>query len=188
MDDLHTGRALRTVGSPSTPAGPLSASNEPVDFSLFYAQHLGRLVRHLMRQGAEPHEAAEAAQAAFTEAYAAWPRLTNPGAWLRTVAYRHFLRREARWRELTDTPPDAPSPACPLRAVEIKEEEMWVYAALASLPPQPRRVMAWHLDGYTTSEIAEALDMKPDAVRQNLGRARARLKAALGLMQGGAQR
>ncbi|MFE6166178.1 RNA polymerase sigma factor [Streptomyces sp. NPDC056486] len=159
-----------------------------MDFSLFYSQHLGRLVRHLMRLGAEPHEAAEAAQSAFTEAYAAWSRLTHPGAWLRTVAYRHFLRREVRCRELTDTPPETPSPCCPLSAVEIKEEESRVYEALASLPPQPRRVMAWHLDGYTTSEIAEALDMKPDAVRQNLGRARARLKVVLGLTQGGAQR
>ncbi|WP_241845343.1 RNA polymerase sigma factor [Streptomyces silvensis] len=187
MDDVHTARA-GTTRSTSPPAlGPVTAP-EPVDFSLFYARHLSRLVRHLMRLGAEPHEAAEAAQSAFTEAYALWPRLTHPGAWLRTVAYRHFLRREARCRELTDTPPETLSPSCPLRAVEIKEEELRVYEALASLPPQPRRVMAWHLDGYGTAEIAHALDMKPDAVRQNLGRARARLKAVLGLTQGGAQK
>ncbi|AYN31607.1 RNA polymerase ECF-subfamily sigma factor [Streptomyces albus] len=159
-----------------------------MDFRLYYAQHTGRLVRHLMRLGAEPYEAAEAVQSAFTEAYAVWPHLTHPGAWLRTVAYRHFLRREARRRELTDAPPDSPSPSCPLRAVEIKEEELRVYEALASLPPQPRRVMAWHLDGYRTAEIAQALGMQPEAVRQNLARARARLKAVLGLTQGGAQR
>ncbi|MFJ2736037.1 RNA polymerase sigma factor [Streptomyces sp. NPDC087317] len=63
--------------------------------------------------------------------------------------------------------------------MELKEEEARVYAALAALPPLQRAVLAWHLDGFATSEIGDALDMTHEAVRQNLSRGRARLKTIL---------
>ncbi|GAA1146318.1 hypothetical protein GCM10009579_58510 [Streptomyces javensis] len=43
-------------------------------------------------------------------------------------------------------------------------------------------MIAWHLDGFSSNENAEALEMRPPAVRQNL--ARALLKEALGLAPG----
>ncbi|MFE7116799.1 sigma factor-like helix-turn-helix DNA-binding protein [Streptomyces sp. NPDC057654] len=54
-----------------------------------------------------------------------------------------------------------------------------VYEALAALPPRQRATLAWHLDGFTTSEIGRALSMTHEAVRQNLSRARARARARL---------
>jgi DNA-directed RNA polymerase specialized sigma24 family protein len=47
-----------------------------------------------------------------------------------------------------------------------------VLAALASLPPKQREVMAWHIDGFRSAEIAATLHMDPAAVRQNLIKAR----------------
>ncbi|WP_369212325.1 RNA polymerase sigma factor [Streptomyces flavofungini] len=71
--------------------------------------------------------------------------------------------------------------------MELREEEARVYSALASLPPTQRRVLAWSLDGFTASEVSAELGMTTEAVRQNLSRARARLKDRLGLANGGGQ-
>ncbi|MFC5900714.1 RNA polymerase sigma factor [Streptomyces zhihengii] len=52
---------------------------------------------------------------------------------------------------------------------------------LLQLPAKQRAVMAWTLDGFTAQECAVAMGISPEAARQNLSRARAGLKAALGL-------
>ncbi|MEU0845703.1 sigma-70 family RNA polymerase sigma factor [Streptomyces sp. NPDC005962] len=67
----------------------------------------------------------------------------------------------------------------------LADEEKRVYEALAQLPMKQRQVMAWLLDGYSTNEIADELEMKPNAVRQNVSRARALLKELLGLKSAG---
>ncbi|MFJ2736038.1 hypothetical protein [Streptomyces sp. NPDC087317] len=51
-----------------------------VEFAQFYEQHMAKLVRHLLRQGASGHEAAEAAQAAFAEAFVKWETIDYPAA------------------------------------------------------------------------------------------------------------
>ncbi|MFJ2407076.1 RNA polymerase sigma factor [Streptomyces xanthochromogenes] len=150
-----------------------------MEFAEFYEQHLAKLIRHLMRQGAGAHEAAEAVQAAFTEAFAKWETIQYPAAWLRTVARRMYLNRSARREDLVDEVPELPGGMCPLRRVELKEEETRVFTALASLPPLQCQVLSWHLDGFTTSEISTSLGLTAEAVRQNLHRGRARLKTLL---------
>ncbi|MER7812951.1 sigma factor-like helix-turn-helix DNA-binding protein [Streptomyces sp900116325] len=52
---------------------------------------------------------------------------------------------------------------------------------LLTLPAKQRAAMAWTLDGFTTQESAAAMGITPEAARQNLSRARATLKAQLGL-------
>lgn len=179
-------RATPAPGPPSAPTGHDTVAR--VDFATYYDRHMAGLIRHLVRQGARPHEAAEAAQAAFAEAYAQWETIAHPAAWLRQVALRLFLRQPAHRENLASELPDRPSGVCPLGAVELKEEEARVYAALAGLPPLQRQVMAWHLDGFGTAEIAATLGKTQEAVRQNLSRARARLKdMLLSETAGGAQ-
>jgi RNA polymerase sigma-70 factor (ECF subfamily) len=41
--------------------------------------------------------------------------------------------------------------------------------------------MAWHLDGFSTAEIAESMGLEQAAVLQNLSRARRTLKQQLGI-------
>ncbi|MEU5647643.1 RNA polymerase sigma factor [Streptomyces milbemycinicus] len=150
-----------------------------MEFAQFYDQHMAKLIRHLMRQGANNHEAAEAAQAAFAEAFVKWETIEHPVSWLRLVAIRLYWRQPARREDLTHDFPDLPGGVCPLHSAEIKEEEARVYAALAALPPQQRAVLAWHLDDFTAKEIGAVLDMSQEAVRKNLSRGRARLKEIL---------
>ncbi|MFJ3800002.1 RNA polymerase sigma factor [Streptomyces sp. NPDC090088] len=159
-----------------------------VEFTQFYEQHMAKLVRHLLRQGASGHEAAEAAQAAFAEAFVKWETIDHPAAWLRKVAIRLYVRQPVRREDLTDNVPQLSGGVCPLRSVELKEEEARVYAALAALPPLQRAVLAWHLDGFATGEISDALDMTHEAVRQNLSRGRARLKTILLSVNDGGER
>ncbi|MFI0820766.1 sigma-70 family RNA polymerase sigma factor [Streptomyces sp. NPDC021098] len=150
-----------------------------VEFAQFYEQHMAKLVRHLMRQGANSHEAAEAAQAAFAEAFVRWEIIEYPASWLRLVAIRMYWRQPARREDLTHDFPDLPGGICPVRSVELKEEEVRVYAAFGALPHQRRAVLAWHLDGFPAKEIGAVLDMTQEAVRKNLSRGRARLKEIL---------
>ncbi|MGB8947104.1 MAG: sigma-70 family RNA polymerase sigma factor [Streptomyces sp.] len=178
-------KATSRVGRPALMPAPLAPRTAPQtdleieqDFTRCYQQQMPPLVRHLMRQGAAPHEAAEAAQAAFADAFAGWRGITSPAAWLRTVAYRQYLRRPVREEPVADIP-DLPGGVCPLAAAELREEEARVYAALAALPPLQRRVMAWSLDEFSTAEISQALGITKVAVRQNLCRARARLRQLL---------
>ncbi|MFJ6900553.1 RNA polymerase sigma factor [Streptomyces hokutonensis] len=182
MDELQRTRTTAATGLATKQAD----AEKHQDFASYYEEHMGRLIRHLMRQGAGPHEAAEAAQAAFVVAYPQWRKIEYPDAWLRLVAFRLYLRLPARY-VLLDELPDAASPDCPVRTVEIHEEERRVLAALAELPMSQRQVMAWHLDSYETREIAEALKMTPGAVRKNLERARKELKRSLGITNGGEQ-
>ncbi|MBB4890967.1 RNA polymerase sigma-70 factor (ECF subfamily) [Streptomyces netropsis] len=140
---------------------------------------MAKLIRHLTRQGANGHEAADAAQAAFTEAFVKRETIEHPAAWPRLVAIGLYPRKPARRGDLTHEFPELPGGVCPLRSVELKEEEARVCAALAGLPPLQRAALAWHLDGFTTGETGTALGMTHHAVRQNLSRGRARLKTPL---------
>ncbi|GAA2236216.1 RNA polymerase sigma factor [Streptomyces indiaensis] len=167
--------------APRRPTEGAQLLGQRAEFALFYYRHVAGMIRFVMRLGATPHEAADAVHTAFTEAFPRWAQITAPNAWLRTVATRSYLRQTAGREHPTALMPDLPGDASPLEAVTLKEEEQRVYTALASLPPRQRHVMAWHLDGFTHSEIATALGTTPEAVRQNYARARAALKHSLGL-------
>src|SRR5206468_11577300 len=65
-----------------------------VEFAAFYTSEMRPLIRHVMRAvpGADMHQAADAAQSAFMQAYQTWSTIRHPRAWLRTVAVREYHR------------------------------------------------------------------------------------------------
>ncbi|WP_327250093.1 RNA polymerase sigma factor [Streptomyces sp. NBC_01320] len=69
----------------------------------------------------------------------------------------------------------------PLQATELNEQQRHVLHTLLQLPFKQRSVMAWHLDGFSTAEIAESMGLEQAAVLQNLSRARRTLKQQLGI-------
>ncbi|MFF7656711.1 RNA polymerase sigma factor [Streptomyces sp. NPDC007983] len=145
------------------------------------------LVRFLLLQGASWPEAQDAAQDAFTQMCAPGLSIAYPKAWLRTVATRSWLRQQVKPEDACAEPPEPYGVVrwhTPAHAVEIGEEERRVIALLLQLPAKQRAAMAWHLDGFTTEESARAMGTTQAAVRQNLTRARAALKAGLGLCGG----
>ncbi|GAA3123221.1 RNA polymerase sigma factor [Streptomyces goshikiensis] len=143
-----------------------------------YQREMPLLTRFVMKHGAGPQEAADAAHEAFATAYPQWDRIRFPKRWLRTVAVRVYLR--ARLRE--DLPGELPTTRAESHVptnIQLSDQEREVYSALAELPSRQRQVMAWFYDGYTVAEIAEELEITKESVRQNLCRARATLKARL---------
>lgn len=141
------------------------------------------LVRFLLFQGASWAEAQDAAQDAFTQMCVPGAAITHPRAWLRKVAWRSWVKQHVVEDPCADMPEPPPTLRwqTPAQAAEIGEEGREVIALLLQLPAKQRAVLAWHLDGFTTEESARAMGTTQAAVRQNLARARAALKADLGL-------
>ncbi|MGA5564334.1 RNA polymerase sigma factor [Streptomyces platensis] len=141
------------------------------------------LTRFLLFQGATWNEAQDSAQDAFAELCRCMPAVSSPRAWLRTVAYRCWLKRptheEANEEIVHRTSPTTHSWQSPAEALELTSQQRYVAQLLIQLPPKQRAAMAWHLDGFTTKEIARELRTSPGAVLQNLSRARNTLKQAL---------
>jgi RNA polymerase sigma factor (sigma-70 family) len=147
-------------------------------FDEFYRAEMATLVRFVRRYGADVYAAADAAQDAFAEAYPQWNTIENPRAWLRLVACRIYYRRRLRETPVEEVPD---RPVIYDDTVELREQGRRVFEALAALPERQRQVMAWHLDGYDNTEIAQHLRITEAAVRQNLCRGRKALKRWLGI-------
>ena len=161
----------------SVPDGPDDAST--VEYARVYRAEKPRLVLYLIRCGANWHDADDAAQQALVALYKQWGTVRNPGPWLRKVAFREFMRtRDPNGRSPEGLDqlgvPEGPAD------VESLLEQHAVLSVIGQLPRLQRLVFALHFDQLETSEIAEALQISEAAVRQNLARARARLKELLG--------
>jgi RNA polymerase sigma factor (sigma-70 family) len=158
---------------------PPSQVPEVDGYSEFYRQVVPSLVAFLIWQGARLPEAADVAQETMIQAYRYWSTIEHPQAWVRRVASRILARRIAtveepverigEWTALLPAPTN-------ITAWEQRHE---VLRALRHLPPRQRQVMAWTLDGYKPSEIAQELRITPETVRSNLKKARRALAAYL---------
>lgn len=157
-----------------------------------------RLISVLAYQARNRDQAEDLAQEVFLRVYRARKRYV-PGAkfatWLFTIAGNvalNSLRSQSRRKETAmpvaapdDTggvalQPAARSAAIPTRQADRTELRKAVRAAIASLGERQRLAVTLakfeHL-GYT--EIAEVLDVKPQAVKSLLARARENLRVAL---------
>ncbi|MFD9336286.1 sigma-70 family RNA polymerase sigma factor [Streptomyces sp. NPDC060028] len=152
------------------------------DFDGLYRSQMGPLTVFLMRMGASAYEAADAAHEAFVSTLPdTWRSLAYPKAYLRTTAYRCYLRQATSMDRPTDPVPDRPGGTCPLQLLELTAEQERVADALLQLPFAQREAMAWVLDGFSYAEIAQHLGKTPATVRQNYRHARIRLVEILGL-------
>ncbi|MFI7020895.1 RNA polymerase sigma factor [Streptomyces sp. NPDC050164] len=195
----HTGRELavrqgpvargksmdRMADAPAAVADARQLSLPAVDVSSSYQEDRSHLIRFLLRHGASFPEAEDAVHSAFVELMRTRRPVQSPRAWLRTVAVRAFLRQmvtEQPEHDLADRLAEASvNWHTPLHAVELGEQQRRVLQALIQLPFKQRSVMAWHLDGFSTAEIAEAMGLEKPEVLQNLSRACRTLKQQLGI-------
>jgi RNA polymerase sigma-70 factor (ECF subfamily) len=111
---------------------------------------------------------------------------TALGAWLFTVA-SNLARSQRRWQlvdlqrlqHLLFRPRGAP--VTPLEAMAASEEQRALERALAALSTSDRELLLLvGVESFTPSQAAAVLGLRPDAVRQRLLRARARLASLLG--------
>ena len=168
---------------PSTVGEKLNHA-DPADIGAFYEREVPRLVLFVtLSTGLDIHAAADVAQAAFEKALPRWPTLRNPRAWLYRVAHHEALARcAAVRREIpVDVLPEQPDQLSAAIAVELRAEQREVMAHLQGLPPKQRQVMTWSLAGFGDAEIAGALGLSTDAVKQSRYYARRNLVKRLGL-------
>lgn len=160
------------------------ASDEPseqarTEFEGFYREDLPKLVVFLVLHGVRPEDAKDVAQVTMTRAWQLWQEIRRPRAWVRTVAYREWIR----WSVTLEEPRQQVMEGSLLLQAQADQNE-WetrhqVITAVRSLPPRQRQVVAWALDGFTPAETAHALNMKPEAVRGSLKLARQTLRKVL---------
>ena len=120
-----------------------------VDFEDTYNTERSKLMRFLMSVGASQHEADDAVQEAFADAYAAWDTIREPRAWIFKAALRTYYRGSTRARSretpVGDLLPDQAEHLNSGEIAALNEEERAVEDALASLPVRQRQVY----DAYT---------------------------------------
>ncbi|WP_394613071.1 RNA polymerase sigma factor [Lentzea sp. JNUCC 0626] len=144
------------------------------DFDGFYRTELAALIAFLMKCGFSHHDAEDAAAEAMALAARTWSELTNPAAWVRTVAYRAACNATRRRRgEVTGDVPDSASAINIGSPAEQQDVLLW---AMNQLPRTQRVVFVWYLDGFPLCEIAENLRMVESTVRSHFRHARAALK------------
>jgi len=189
MGDANMGDATAPV--PDVPAssweagtpdqGPAGIST--VEYAMVYQAEKPRLVRYLIQCGANWHDADDAAQRALAALYERWEAVYNPRPWLRKVAFREFIRTRGP-NEIPLEGHQFNAPPAPAEIESLLEQDAVLFA-IRQLPQLQRHVFALHFDQLRTSEIAEVLQITEEAVRQNLARARTRLKERLGLTRHG---
>jgi RNA polymerase sigma-70 factor, ECF subfamily len=125
--------------------------------------------------------AEDATQEAFAQAWVRWSRISrydNPGAWVRRVAinklrnaHRSRLRGEAAVQRMTFEAASGPPPS---------ELESDLVLGLQRLPYKQRLcAVLFYVDGLSTTEVAQAMEISQGSVSQHLNRARAALRAHL---------
>ncbi|MGK3202915.1 RNA polymerase sigma factor [Amycolatopsis sp. MEPSY49] len=141
------------------------------DFDAFFRADFPPLVAFLCKAGFEVEIARDVAVEAMLHALEAWPVPEDPRAWVRRVAGRLL---DAVDDARADWTPDDPQDDEKL-AVLVDQHAGFI-DLLASLPGQQRMVLAWSLDGFTPTQIANALRIAPATVRSNLRHVRERLR------------
>jgi len=147
-----------------------------VDVHELYDAAYSRLVVQLYAICGDMADAEDAVQDAFVTAIRKQrqlQRVSNPEAWVRTVAVN---RVRGSWRHAAVVrryQPRVPGPQAP---VEVGPEHVAIVTALAELDIDQRVVVVLHpLVDLGTAEIAAELGIPEGTVKSRLARARARL-------------
>ncbi|MFD5888709.1 RNA polymerase sigma factor [Streptomyces sp. NPDC060334] len=180
MTEVPAPLATRTAAARPRSAQTYQQGQEELE--AFYLAEMPRMTVFLLNIGASVYEAADAAhEAILTLLPDKWKEIDHPRAWLRTVAYRNYLRQTTSRTHPLDPVPDRAGGTCPVDVVLLSEQQTAVLDALRQLSPAEREAMAWKLDGFTHKDAARALGKDPAAVRQAYVRARQRLISILEL-------
>lgn len=156
-------------------------------FAMLYRRWAEPVYRYCYRRLLSREAAEDATSQTMTQALAAIARFRGASfpAWLFAIAHNvvvSIVRRPA-WRlagPLADDLPVADASPGPEELALAGEASQHLYAALAVLTPEQRRVIELRLADLTTDEIAQVTGRSPDAVKMLQHRAIRRLRAELG--------
>ncbi|MEL6316032.1 MAG: sigma-70 family RNA polymerase sigma factor [Pseudomonadota bacterium] len=206
-DDGDGAAVSATAASGAGPCGPTAADPVPLDqatdeellarvrdrdraaFRAVFDRYASRIKAFMMRDGAAPDVAEEAAQEALL---AVWrraetfdPSRASAAAWVFAIARNKrvdLFRRGARPAPDPEDPSFQPDPEpTPEQAFGDEARDRRVRAALADLTSEQRAVVLMSFyEGRPHSEIADMLDIPLGTVKSRLRLAFGRLRKALG--------
>ena len=164
---------------------PLPRRPAPAAFDAFYREHYVR-VRTLIARHFPACDAEEIAQETMTRCYARFDELhadRDSWPWVSMVARNaaiDSMRRNRRIVSTEELPEASPAEDTTYESVVVSERDRSLRTALSRLRPADRQLIEDHdLAGIGCAEIAAVRDVSPNALRQRLFRARARLAAEL---------
>jgi len=162
---------------------PVTSADTHVLFERLFAEYQTPILNYLYRLTGETALAEDLTQEAFARAWKArsqLPGLDNPRAWLYRIATNAARDHSRRARLLAWLPLWTDEPALQTQGPEeaaIEAERM--RRALLQLPPDYRvPLVLYTCQEFSVAEIAEALELSPEAVKQRLVRARQKLREA----------
>jgi RNA polymerase sigma-70 factor (ECF subfamily) len=177
-------RAQRFVAPLTIPVSrPAPLRDVRALFERLFADYQTPILNYLYRVLGDPALAEDLTQEAFTRAWKArgqLPALDNPRAWLyriATNAARDHMRRARllAWLPLLGNEPALESDNPEETALESER----MRRALLRLSPDYRiPLVLYTCQSFTVAEIASALGLSADAVKQRLVRARRQLREA----------
>lgn len=155
----------------------------------FHQREYAPVIAFLVKCGAMFHDAEDAAQEAFLEAWrltetpGQWETVEEPRGWIRTVALRKYYRihreggrlRSRAVEQITEVIPRD----LPLDHGELTIQTEFVRAILRELDADTRVVMAFHIDGFKSAEIARHLGVSSQKIRDLTKKGRKALKEGL---------
>ncbi|MFJ6773466.1 SigE family RNA polymerase sigma factor [Kitasatospora sp. NPDC091257] len=163
----------------------LRRASPGIDFVEFVEQRAGALFRTAYVLTGDAHTAEDLVQEALERACRHWRRVARaevPEAYVRRILVNLANDRWRRLHRSGERPApepviEHPDPRDAYRSVELRAE---LVAALHTLPMGMRTVVVlYYLHDLGDREIAQTLDISPGAVRSQLARGLAKLRAAL---------
>jgi RNA polymerase sigma-70 factor, ECF subfamily len=162
---------------------------EPVTAESLYRRHRQRIERLCVMLLGNREEARDVAQEVFLRVIEHYGRPDEPrdwSAWITRVAINacHDRRRSGWWkwwqrdgRELTDADLIAAGPE--EHAMRIRQRRA-IWRAMRGLSERQREVFVFRrIEGWSTAETAEALELSLESVKLHLFRAMRRMRLAL---------
>lgn len=162
MEPLTESLSAESVHPEPTVAGTRVSATV---FEEFFAVESSKMLRLAVGLVDRPERAEEIVQDAFEKTLLAWPRLREPGAFLRTAVV-NGCRSELRRRRVMRRHPDPPA-----ALAELGESDRALLEAVARL--SPRRRIAVTLRFYadmTEADAAAAMGIRPGTVKSLISR------------------
>ena len=152
----------------------MQRAQRDAEFTDYYAARVRALRRVAFLVVHDWHAAEDVAQRAMVKVYRAWPRINKVTleAYVRRAVVNEAISYASRRRRDVVVPevPDRPVPAQDDQPLELG-------AALATLPPQQRAVVALRfVDDLSVAETAEVLRIAEGTVKSHTSKAMATLR------------
>jgi RNA polymerase sigma-70 factor, ECF subfamily len=153
---------------------------QDVGFDELYSSAYARLVRQVYAFTGDLGEAQDCVQEAFARAFLRWAHvsgLSDPEAWVRTVAFRLSI---SRWRKARNALVAWRRRGLDAAAPDLSPDHVALVTALRAIPVAQREaIVLHHLCGLSVEEIAAQAGTPTGTIKARLFRGRASLASLL---------